>query len=517
MTLEDLLRYENIVIQCHDDPDADTIASGYALLKYLESKGKSPRLVYGGGRKVTKNNLLLMIEKLSIPLEHVWGRDCDAELLITVDCRAGQRNVSALPHQTLAVIDHHELDMGEVLPELREVRTDCSACVTVIWAMLKKAGFPIEDRLLSTALYYGLYMDTQKFKGTERLDREMLDALRFDWDIVLLLQSAALELDDFRTAGSAVMNLRYHPEYHFALAPVYTSEPYMLGIVSDMMMDVHELSVCVAFCLLERERCVKVSVRCCNRRDRADDLVHWLVRDMGNDGGGDRTKAAGRLPLAMLEKNCPDGNLLYTAGELIFQRLTDYFRTPLKRLAPRAEAYGPDRAEEFCKGKAELYHKKKELAGYVRAMDLFPEGTEILLRTPEGDIIKKAAPELYILIDPKREVYHISEKELRENYELTDEEYPMDGEWLWQPKVYHAGKKEAMLLAPCAKKCVAKDVPRIWAAQQNCRLEVLVWGDWRLGEIGDWLVCQEVDHQNAYIIPRPVFEQSYERAEEAGG
>lgn len=514
MTLEDLLNYESIVIQCHDDPDADAIASGYALLKYLESKGKSPRLVYSGGRKVTKNNLLLMIDKLNIPLEHVRGADCKAELLITVDCRAGQRNVTALPHRTLAVIDHHELDMGEVLPELREVRTDCGACVTMIWAMLKKAGFPVEeDRLLSTALYYGLYMDTQKFKGTEKLDREMLDALRFDWDIVLLLQSAALALDDFRTAGSAFMNLRYHPDYHFAVAPVYTSEPYMLGIVSDMMMDVHELSVCVAFCLLERERCVKVSVRCCSRRDRADNLVHWLVRDMGNDGGGDRTKAAGRLPIALLEKSCPDGNLLYTSGELIFQRLTDYFRTPLKRLAPREEPYEPARAEEFCKEKAELYHKKKAPAGYVRAMDLFPEGTEILLRTPEGDLIKKAAPELYILIDEKREVSHITEEELRRNYELTDEEFPMDGEWLWQPKVYHAGKKEAVLLAPCAKKCVAKDTPQIWAAQLDCRLEVLVWGDWCLGEIGDWLVCQEDDHQNAYIIPRAAFEQSYERAE----
>lgn len=42
MTLEDLLGYKDIVIQCHDDPDADAIASGYALLKYLESKGKSP-------------------------------------------------------------------------------------------------------------------------------------------------------------------------------------------------------------------------------------------------------------------------------------------------------------------------------------------------------------------------------------------------------------------------------------------------------------------------------------------
>ena len=38
-------------------------------------------------------------------------------------------------------------------------------------------------------------------------------------------------------------------------------------------------------------------------------------------------------------------------------------------------------------------------------------------------------------------------------------------------------------------------------------------GDWHLGEIGDWLVCQEDDHQNAYIIPRATFEQSYEKAE----
>ena len=462
MTLEDLLGYKDIVIQCHDDPDADAIASGYALLKYLESKGKSPRLVYSGGRKVTKKNLLLMIEKLNVPLEYVRRTDDEAELLVMVDCRAGQRNVSALPHQTIAVIDHHELDMGEVLPKLCEVRTDCNACVTVIWLMLKKAGFPIEDRLLSTALYYGLYMDTQKFKGAEELDREMLDALRFDWDIVLLLQSADLTLDDFRTAGSAFMNLRYHPDYHFALAPVNTSEPYMLGIVSDMMMDVHELSVCVAYCLLERERCVKVS---------------------------------------------------YTAGELIFQRLADYFRTPLRRLAPRAEKYEPARAEEFCKEKAVLYNKKKALVGFVRAMDLFPEGTEILLRTPGGDIIKKATPELYILIDAERKVSHITEEELRRNYELTDEEFPMDGELLWQPKVYHAGKKEAVPLTPHAKKCVAKNSPRIWAAQLNCRLEVLVWGDWHLGEVGDWLACQEDDHQNAYIIPKSTFEQSYERVE----
>ena len=42
MTLERILAYDTIVIQCHDVPDADAIVSGYALLKYLESQGKSP-------------------------------------------------------------------------------------------------------------------------------------------------------------------------------------------------------------------------------------------------------------------------------------------------------------------------------------------------------------------------------------------------------------------------------------------------------------------------------------------
>lgn len=519
MTLTSMLTYDDIVIQCHDDPDADAIASGYVLLKYLESRGKSPRLVYSGRREANKKSLLLMLKELDIPLEYLpkWDRapEDGAELLITVDCRAGQRNVSALPCQNLAVIDHHELGMGEVLPALHEVRTDCGACVTVVWAMLKEAGFAIEDRLLSTALYYGLYMDTQKFKGAEKLDREMLDALRFDWDIILLLQSADLELDDFRTAGSAFTNLRYHPEHHFvAVAPVDTCAPYMLGVVSDMMMDVHELDVCAAYCILEQEQCVKVSVRCCKRKDRADELVHWLVRGMGNDGGGDRTKAAGRLPLAFLKESCPDGDLLQAAGELIYQRLTDYFDTPPRRLAPRTEAYEPERAKEFCREKAALYHKKKVPVGYVRAMDLFPLGTEILLRMLEGDIIKRVTPDLCIMVGVDNEVYHTTEENLQKNYDLLDEAFPVDSGSPWTPKVYHAGKKEAKLLAPYAKMCVAKDGTRLWASQLNCRLEVFVWGDWHLGEPGDWLVCREDDHQDAYIIQKSIFERTYERAEE---
>ena len=40
--------FDSIVIQCHDNPDADTLGSGYALWWYLKKLGKSPRLIYGG-------------------------------------------------------------------------------------------------------------------------------------------------------------------------------------------------------------------------------------------------------------------------------------------------------------------------------------------------------------------------------------------------------------------------------------------------------------------------------------
>lgn len=48
MKLNELLRFEEIVIQCHDNPDADAIASGWGLLRYFTSHGKQARLIYGG-------------------------------------------------------------------------------------------------------------------------------------------------------------------------------------------------------------------------------------------------------------------------------------------------------------------------------------------------------------------------------------------------------------------------------------------------------------------------------------
>ena len=42
MKLSDLLKFDNIIVQCHDDPDADALASGFGVYEYLRMNGKSP-------------------------------------------------------------------------------------------------------------------------------------------------------------------------------------------------------------------------------------------------------------------------------------------------------------------------------------------------------------------------------------------------------------------------------------------------------------------------------------------
>lgn len=106
MRLEELLTYDPIMVQCHDNPDADAIAAGYGLCRYFESRGRRAYLIYGGRNKIQKPNLLLMLKHLDISITHIEDAAAYIQelpggklpgLLVTVDCQYGAGNVIKLP------------------------------------------------------------------------------------------------------------------------------------------------------------------------------------------------------------------------------------------------------------------------------------------------------------------------------------------------------------------------------------------------------------------------------------
>ena len=95
LMLNDLTKFSDIVIQCHDNPDADALASAYALQWYFAQKGIEARIIYGGAQEISKCNLVLMTMCLGIDAKHVKKKlPKTPELLVTVDCQYGEGNVT---------------------------------------------------------------------------------------------------------------------------------------------------------------------------------------------------------------------------------------------------------------------------------------------------------------------------------------------------------------------------------------------------------------------------------------
>ena len=138
MKLSDLNKFNQIVIQCHDNPDADALASGFGLYTYFKDQNKDVKFIYRGFNKVQKSNLTIMLKELDIPVEYAPDYNENPELLITVDCQHGQRNVTTTEAQNIAIIDHHQKTVE--LPELSEVRSNLGSASTLVWDMIRDEG-----------------------------------------------------------------------------------------------------------------------------------------------------------------------------------------------------------------------------------------------------------------------------------------------------------------------------------------------------------------------------------------
>ena len=521
MKLRDLLDFDNIVVQGHDNPDADAIASGYGLYRYFKSHGKKVRLIYGGRNPIQKSNLVLMVNRLKIPIEYVEELAETPELLVTVDCQYGERNVTKFPGKTVAVIDHHVADPAR-LPELQEVRDCYGSCATVLWDMLEDEGFEVAgDKVLATAFYYGLFMDTGKMQEIRHpKDRDMRDALELRADAAILtqLQNSNLSQEELKIAGKAMSGVDYEKNGRFALAEAQRCDPNILGIISDALIEVDGVGTCIAYCVLDDG--VKLSVRSCERETRADELAAFVTAGIGS-GGGHVHKSGGFLVKDLLSEeygkrygSLAEEDLGSATHRLLKDRLTEYFRDQDYIVSGGADV--PDLSEE------PLYEKRRLPIGYVRAKDIYPVGTHVSVRMLEGDIPFVIKEDTYFMIGIEGEVYKNDEAYFLAHNDPTEDPYEIQGEYA--PTVHLAvnalGFDEDVTgvksLRDYAKTCIPKESSRVHARQLTRRTKVFVsWSDsYMLGKPGDFLAARVENPKDVYIIAKDIMEKSYKEIQE---
>ncbi|MBP5280876.1 MAG: DHH family phosphoesterase [Lachnospiraceae bacterium] len=515
MKLSDLLIYRDIVIQAHDNPDADAIASGYGLWLYFRLKGKRVRFVYGGSRPIQKSNLVLMIDKLHVPIEHAERLDHEPELLLTVDCQYGEKNVQKFPAKNIAIVDHHVARETE-LPKLCDIRSTYGACSTIVWDLMKDEGYdPADNDELSTALYYGLFMDTSKLQEVRHpKDKDMRDELepRLNHPILVLLQNCNLSQEELKIAGKAMFDVDYHGAGHYALAQAQRCDPNILGVISDALIEVENVGTCIAYCVMDDG--VKLSVRSCERETRANELAAYVTQGIGS-GGGHIRKSGGFLGKELLAREyflkygeeCDD--MEHAAHRVLNDRLKMYYKDQDYVFSGTDEA--PDLSKE------PVYEKRCMPIGYVKATEMYPAGTFVNVRTLEGDMAFAIKEDTYFMIGIEGEVYINDEAYFFAHYDPMDEPYKIKGEYA--PTVHLAinaadfpaetGRMKS--LQDYAKTCMQKAFSRVHARQLTRRTKVFVpWTDsYLLGKPGDYLVGRLENPRDVYIVAKDIMEKSY--------
>lgn len=301
MYLEKFSVFDSICIQCHDSPDADALGAGYGLFAYFTGLGKKVSLVYSGENRITKPSLLLMVDKLDVPIDYV-SKLPPHDILVTVDCQYRGGNITPFETDRVAMVDHHPMcvDTDEwccIFPEL-------GSCCTVVWQLLKEAGFAVnEDVRVATALYYGLYSDTGELSEIYHpADREMRDSLRIDRERLEQMIHANLLREELRIAGEALTDYFYDDRLQFALLHTEPCDPNLLGVISDMVNHVATIDYCVVY--NETPIGYKLSVRSANTSLSASALAEYISRGIGS-GGGHTNKAGGMIMKQMLARQYP--------------------------------------------------------------------------------------------------------------------------------------------------------------------------------------------------------------------
>lgn len=260
MRLKELLNFNPIIVQCHDNPDADAIASGYAVYKYFLDAGKDVCFVYAGVNELQKANLKLMIDYLGIgdTLKYVKNvddflytyKDVYTEspvfpgLVVTVDCQYGAGNVTKIPSVDMAIIDHHQIEITDV--KLSEIMPGLGSCSTLVWNMLKQEGIEVEDTKLGTALYYGLYTDTNSFSEIANpMDMDLRDSIPFEKTTIHTLKNSNFSLAELDIAGVAMIRHIYNPIHKYAIIKAEQCDPNILGLISDFLLQVATVPIVV--------------------------------------------------------------------------------------------------------------------------------------------------------------------------------------------------------------------------------------------------------------------------------
>lgn len=289
---------QKVLIQMHNSPDPDSIASACGLQYLLGQRGVDTVICYRG--EIEKYSTNRMVELLNISLVNI--RDIpdmkEEDFIVLVDSQKGNSNTTDLVGNEIASIDHHPV--SQYTPYLfDDIRPEVGACSSIIaeYYMGNQIAIP---QNIATALLYGIKTDTLDLtRGVSELDLDMFYMLYKLADMNLLnrIQLNQLQFSELTAYSNAIRNIKIYDKIGFAYLGLDCPDS-LIGTISDFIMSLKEVEFSVVYS--KRQSGVKFSLRNETECYDAGRVVSEALAGLGG-GGGHKSMAGGFIPISAVE------------------------------------------------------------------------------------------------------------------------------------------------------------------------------------------------------------------------
>ncbi len=287
--LTDLLRGHRVILQTHDFPDPDAIASACALKELLSYKGIQSEVMYFG--KIEKINIRMILDMFDLDVKDAKEQKdlSESDYVVTIDGQKNNSNFSNLIGTEVACIDHHPFVTDHEYAFIRHEIT--GACASIITHWIMEEHMPVSKEL-ATLLLYGIKMDTRNFSaGVTHYDITAFDFLNGIADVgqISHLDNSVLELSDLRAYGAAIENISIYDNVGFSYIP-FSCPDGLIASVCEFILSLSSVEMAVVYA--ERGGGLKFSVRSEAPQMNAGRMLSMALKGIGN-GGGHMSMAGG--------------------------------------------------------------------------------------------------------------------------------------------------------------------------------------------------------------------------------
>ena len=286
-----------LYVQMHRPPDPDCIASSVVLSDMLKSVDFDPYIVYTG--IISKPETTELIDNLGIKLIRL-----DSEVnknlvqkedqIIVVDCQKENSNVTHLPGEYIACVDHH--------PELAvntyayvDIRPEYGACSSLIYEYAVGFNYQLSP-VQAALLIYGIRIDTDDLSRRKYLiDIDIFSALYkiANLDILSNIGRNSIRPEDISTTIVAYENLTIKNNIAYSFAGDDKAKESLAELADKL------ISLADVFFVIVYSRCFNgynFSIRSQSSSLHAGKIAKHAFSKVNGDGGGHMFMAGGLIP-----------------------------------------------------------------------------------------------------------------------------------------------------------------------------------------------------------------------------